>query len=304
MAKNAILIVEYALQRRQQGMSIIEAAVNGAVARLRPILMTSFAFIAGLFPLFIASGAGAIGNRSIGISAIGGMFIGTMIDLIASIDFDGLTPKATSLSSAIPVTSWSNINKVQMFLYNNTSGKVAFSAIIDPSTVTGTSKTFQWANVPEGTYQLALVANINSATTGGDNVATSLDGGISPTVFDAYNVKDKNLNTQVFIDLKKRAAFPSGHTFPAGATAYEPSSEIFTAYTSGTVTITEGLVTDLTTTPLQLKREISLFRVRIDRVRLRYCRPSRLNRFANRFELFAFAVIYTVHIYNLFIGNV
>ena len=82
LAKNAILIVDYALQRRQQGMSIIEAAVNGAVARLRPILMTSFAFIAGLFPLFIASGAGAIGNRSIGISAIGGMFIGTMIGVL------------------------------------------------------------------------------------------------------------------------------------------------------------------------------------------------------------------------------
>lgn len=82
LAKNAILIVEYALQRRQQGMSIVEAAVNGAVARLRPILMTSFAFIAGLFPLFIASGAGAIGNRSIGISAIGGMFIGTMIGVL------------------------------------------------------------------------------------------------------------------------------------------------------------------------------------------------------------------------------
>lgn len=82
LAKNAILIVEYAIQRRQQGMSIVEAAVNGAVARLRPILMTSFAFIAGLFPLFIASGAGAVGNKSIGISAIGGMFIGTMIGVL------------------------------------------------------------------------------------------------------------------------------------------------------------------------------------------------------------------------------
>ncbi|WP_029904636.1 efflux RND transporter permease subunit [Prevotella sp. 10(H)] len=82
LAKNAILIVEYALQRRQQGMSIVEAAVNGAVARLRPILMTSFAFIAGLLPLMFASGAGAIGNRSIGISAVGGMFIGTMIGVL------------------------------------------------------------------------------------------------------------------------------------------------------------------------------------------------------------------------------
>jgi len=82
LAKNAILIVEYAIQRRQQGQSIVEAAVNGAVARLRPILMTSFAFIAGLLPLMFASGAGAIGNRSIGISAIGGMLIGTMIGVL------------------------------------------------------------------------------------------------------------------------------------------------------------------------------------------------------------------------------
>lgn len=82
LAKNAILIVEYAIQRRQQGMSIIEAAVNGAVARLRPILMTSFAFIFGLLPLALASGAGAIGNRSIGISAIGGMLIGTLIGIL------------------------------------------------------------------------------------------------------------------------------------------------------------------------------------------------------------------------------
>ncbi|MBS5797668.1 MAG: efflux RND transporter permease subunit [Dysgonomonas mossii] len=82
LAKNAILIVEYALQRRQQGMSIVEAAVNGAVARLRPILMTSFAFIAGILPLMFASGAGAIGNRSIGISAVGGMFIGTMLGIL------------------------------------------------------------------------------------------------------------------------------------------------------------------------------------------------------------------------------
>lgn len=82
LAKNAILIVEYAIQRRQQGMSIVEAAVNGAVARLRPILMTSFAFIFGLLPLAMATGAGAIGNRSIGISAIGGMLIGTLIGVL------------------------------------------------------------------------------------------------------------------------------------------------------------------------------------------------------------------------------
>ena len=82
LSKNAILIVEYAIQRRQQGMSIVDAAINGAVARLRPILMTSFALIFGLLPLMLASGAGAIGNRSIGISAIGGMLIGTLIGVL------------------------------------------------------------------------------------------------------------------------------------------------------------------------------------------------------------------------------
>jgi HAE1 family hydrophobic/amphiphilic exporter-1 len=82
LAKNAILIVEYAIQRRRQGMSIVKAAINGAVARLRPILMTSFAFIFGLLPLAVAKGAGAIGNKSIGISAVGGMLIGTLVGII------------------------------------------------------------------------------------------------------------------------------------------------------------------------------------------------------------------------------
>ena len=82
LAKNAILIVEYAVQRRKQGMSIVKAAISGAIARLRPILMTSFAFIFGLMPLAIAHGAGATGNKSIGISAIGGMLIGTIIGVI------------------------------------------------------------------------------------------------------------------------------------------------------------------------------------------------------------------------------
>ncbi len=82
LAKNAILIVEYALQRRKQGMDIVKAAINGAKARLRPILMTSFAFIFGLLPLAVAKGAGAVGNKSIGISAIGGMLFGTMLGII------------------------------------------------------------------------------------------------------------------------------------------------------------------------------------------------------------------------------
>jgi len=78
LAKNAILIVEFSLGRRQQGMPLVEAAIEGARARFRPILMTSFAFILGLVPLMLASGAGAVGNRSIGTAAVGGMLIGTV----------------------------------------------------------------------------------------------------------------------------------------------------------------------------------------------------------------------------------
>lgn len=82
LAKNAILIIEFALQRRLQGQSIKESAIEGARARLRPILMTSFAFIFGLLPLMLASGAGALSNKSIGTAAIGGMLIGTLIGVL------------------------------------------------------------------------------------------------------------------------------------------------------------------------------------------------------------------------------
>lgn len=79
LAKNAILIVEFSLQRRKAGMSLVEAAIDGAKARLRPILMTSFAFIFGILPLMFAQGAGAIGNNAIGTGAVGGMLIGTIL---------------------------------------------------------------------------------------------------------------------------------------------------------------------------------------------------------------------------------
>ena len=78
LAKNGILIVEFALARRRAGVPIVQAAIDGAVVRLRPILMTSFAFIFGIMPLMVSSGAGAEGNRSIGTGAVGGMFIGTI----------------------------------------------------------------------------------------------------------------------------------------------------------------------------------------------------------------------------------
>lgn len=82
LGKNAILIVEYANLKYKQGADIVTASIDGAVARLRPILMTSFAFIAGLLPLVVATGAGALGNRSIGTTAVGGMLVGTIIGII------------------------------------------------------------------------------------------------------------------------------------------------------------------------------------------------------------------------------
>ncbi|WP_421751217.1 efflux RND transporter permease subunit [Croceimicrobium sp.] len=82
LGKNAVLIVEFAVQKNQQGLSVLEAAIEGARVRFRPILMTSFAFIAGLIPLVMAHGPGAVGNRTIGASALGGMLFGTLFGVI------------------------------------------------------------------------------------------------------------------------------------------------------------------------------------------------------------------------------
>ncbi|SDQ11483.1 efflux RND transporter permease subunit [Flagellimonas zhangzhouensis] len=99
LAKNAILIVEFALQRRKAGLSLFDAAAYGARARLRPILMTSFAFIFGLLPLALSSGIGAIGNRSIGVSAVGGMLVGTIVGVfiipVLFVVFQALQEKIT-----------------------------------------------------------------------------------------------------------------------------------------------------------------------------------------------------------------
>ncbi|RYM35577.1 efflux RND transporter permease subunit [Brumimicrobium glaciale] len=82
LGKNAVLIVEFAVMKHEQGATVLEAAIEGARVRFRPILMTSFAFIAGLIPLVLASGAGAIGNKTIGGSALGGMIFGTVFGVI------------------------------------------------------------------------------------------------------------------------------------------------------------------------------------------------------------------------------
>ncbi|MFO0676994.1 MAG: efflux RND transporter permease subunit [Polyangiaceae bacterium] len=82
LGKNAVLIVEFAVQEHRKGATVAEAAIRGAKARFRPILMTSFAFVAGLVPLVLATGPGAIGNRTIGSSALGGMVFGTVFGVI------------------------------------------------------------------------------------------------------------------------------------------------------------------------------------------------------------------------------
>ncbi|MCC6806107.1 MAG: efflux RND transporter permease subunit [Deltaproteobacteria bacterium] len=82
LGKNAVLIVEFAAQKHAQGLTVAEAAIEGAKVRFRPILMTSFAFVAGLIPLVVATGPGAVGNRTIGSAALGGMLLGTVFGVI------------------------------------------------------------------------------------------------------------------------------------------------------------------------------------------------------------------------------
>ena len=82
LGKNAVLIVEFTVQKHLHGMSVRDAAIAGARERFRPILMTSFAFCAGLVPLVLATGAGSIGNRTIGASGLGGMLVGTVLGVL------------------------------------------------------------------------------------------------------------------------------------------------------------------------------------------------------------------------------
>ncbi len=105
LAKNAILIVEFAVQRRQHGLTLVDAAIDGAKVRLRPILMTSFAFILGLLPLVLATGVGAAGNNSIGTGAVGGLLIGTVIGVfvipVLFVVFQWLQEKITGVPEAV-----------------------------------------------------------------------------------------------------------------------------------------------------------------------------------------------------------
>ncbi|MGM8362649.1 efflux RND transporter permease subunit [Flavobacterium sp. ARAG 55.4] len=107
LAKNAILIVEFSADARRRGHSVTQAAIQGAVARLRPILMTSFAFILGLLPLMLARGAGAVGNKAIGTGAIGGMLIGTVLGVfvipILFIVFQHLQEKVSTKPLPAPI---------------------------------------------------------------------------------------------------------------------------------------------------------------------------------------------------------
>jgi HAE1 family hydrophobic/amphiphilic exporter-1 len=115
LAKNAILIVEFAIQRRKDGMSIYDAALDGAKVRLRPILMTSFAFILGLLPLVLATGVGAQGNNSIGTGAAGGLLVGTVIGVfvipVLFVVFQWLQEKVSPSSRAQIKKSQSQIQE-------------------------------------------------------------------------------------------------------------------------------------------------------------------------------------------------
>lgn len=120
LGKNAVLIVEFAVQKQNSGFGIIESAIEGAKQRFRPILMTSLAFIAGLIPLVRATGAGAVGNRTIGSSAMGGMLLGTIFGVII---IPGLYVVFAKLVNGRKLIQDENINPLSEDFVDNTSNK-------------------------------------------------------------------------------------------------------------------------------------------------------------------------------------
>ncbi len=205
-----------------------------------------------------------------------------------AVDFEeatGVETRAAALSTAIPITSWNNVDKIRMFLYNPTDGTIAYSYEIDPATKV--DKVFNFLDIPSGTYNLALVANIKSST---NNVSTSVNNWATLAELGDHTVRTKKINTDVVMDLKKLSAFPTGHTVPAARLPYAPASEVFVAYQTGVV-ITTGATNDLTATPLLLKREVSLMRVRINKKADFLNEAGKLVDFANATNLIAVQTI-------------
>lgn len=168
------------------------------------------------------------------------------------------------MTTAVPVTGWSKINQVQLFLYDVTTGAVKYSDV--KTTITNDDRTLTWTDVPTGDYILAVVANANG------NVATSLDGGVTfpANGWDKYNVREKSVTSDAGLYITHKeytTVLPTDLVIPTTADAKMEPAEIFTGY-AGDVTapieITSGGEVDLRGTPIALTREMALMRVRLN----------------------------------------
>jgi hypothetical protein len=183
--------------------------------------------------------------------------------LVTRIVFEGSAGTRAATSTAIPETKWDNIKQIQLFLYEEATGLIKFSDVFTPPTSGGTSYTKTWSMIPEGNYQLVLVANANSAS---DAIQTTISGVTAPLAWTGMNVRNfaadalgihyqplaggfpSNINT----------ALPPSHTLKP----YVAPSEIFMAYSPSAVKIESGKKTTLSGA-LNLKRDVSLMRLRL-----------------------------------------